>query len=37
MILDDMGYNSSKKGMGRIKYVKMWSGGTLVRDYIPCK
>lgn len=37
MILDDMGYNSSKKGMGRIKYVKMWSGGTVVRDYIPCK
>ena len=31
-----MGYNSSKKGIGKIEYVKMWDKGVLVRDLVPC-
>ena len=35
-ILGDMGIGSSFRGVGRIEYVKMWSGGSLIRDFVPC-
>ena len=34
-ILGSMG-NGARYGIGRIEYVKMWSGGSLIRDFVPC-
>lgn len=28
-------YSAKKYGYGQVAYMKMWKGGTLVRDYIP--
>lgn len=34
-ILGSMG-NGARYGIGRIEYVKIWSGGSLIRDFVPC-
>lgn len=36
ILLGDMGYNINKRGIGKLEYAKIWSGSSLVRDFVPC-
>lgn len=37
LLLGDMGYNESCRGIGKIEYTKIWANDTLVRNFVPCK
>jgi len=37
LLLGDMGYNESCRGIGKIEYAKIWADGKLVRNFVPCK
>lgn len=37
LLLGDMGYNASCRGVGKIEYAKIWADGKLARNFVPCK
>lgn len=36
MLLGDMNYSASKRGIGKVEYMKIWNNGSIVRDFVPC-
>ena len=36
VLLGDMNYSASKRGIGKVEYMKIWNNGSLVRDFVPC-
>lgn len=37
LLLGDMNYNANCRGIGRVEYMQIWQGSTLVRNFVPCK